>query len=310
MWRRTVHASVRRLTFGEWAAVGGILVLTGAIGIAIWTHASIRWPLNDGGWLVAGLGVAAAVLLGYARLSVHHSQRADQHRSDAPAWTWNSKPTSAANSRVANEIGFRVTVVQSVERATDPPRERGSTPTSTRPSRLFISPEAGRASRPPARSPAIETRADDDGVLAADADIPPPAAIESQSAPNGRLSKDAPSDGALLPKRERRRAGRGNGPAEPAEESDRAPRPARRRNDLPVSPATAAGSPRPGITDDLENLAARLMRGVGTPSPDDGAASDQVLRTGPGRPRSRTGRGSPPPNPFSWPEANRRSDPD
>jgi hypothetical protein len=68
---------------------------------------------------VAATAVIAIVLVGYAYVSMRSVEPPPvpvQRGTDGTGWKWSSSPTSAANTAAPARIGFRVTVVESVER--------------------------------------------------------------------------------------------------------------------------------------------------------------------------------------------------
>ncbi len=126
---------IGHVTRGEWSAVLGFVALTGGVGSAIWWHIPIDWPLSGGGWLVVSSVVAACLLVGLAFAQTRDGGRPAPRLADPPGadgWRWTSTPTSSANSPSPAQIGFRVTMVESVDReTTSPVRQNPSHPDGT-----------------------------------------------------------------------------------------------------------------------------------------------------------------------------------
>ncbi len=271
--RRTLKNSwIGRVNRGEWCAAAGVVGLTFAIGTAIWRQTSMRWPFSAGAWFVAATAAVGIALVVYAYVSMRPVEPpiAPLHRgADGPGWRWTSSPTSAANTASAARIGFRVTIVESVDRKP----WSSSSPATPSPARIDNSPRRVAANPPRSIEPDAwvehlsavgNTDFDDDpdeeldrlaqAAAARPTPIAPAGTVEVAPKVAKRPVKNAPIVGA--PTTAKRPAGDQRVGAPPVHR--RARREAMAAAAAPVSHAEepAAGG------DGLDDLAQRLLQGV------------------------------------------------
>ena len=294
---------------GESYAGIGVLGLTVAIGSAIWQQTSMSWPFSPAAWFVAGTAIVSIVLIGCAYISMRSVERLAvplQRESDEPGWRWSSSPTSAANTASAAKIGFRVTVVESVER-------RSPTLTTLPPAKAESAARRYGTSTPRATEPDAWTQhlsaggnVDIGGEWADDLDQPADVTpIQAVVADPTERSERSESVGSAAKAAQRRMkaapiAVAPVGAKRPArgERAGAPPVQRRARRDALATAAASVSTPEKSADaaeagDGLDDLAQRLMRGVARPrrrlvdsaapvSSDEKVGPRRILRDDPG----------------------------
>lgn len=257
------------VTRSEWLAGVGVTALTASVGCWIWTTPDLSTVTRGRAPFVLLLGFVGLACLGLSMV-VGRRRPSDRHPAvqQATGWSWSSVPTSSSNGRAANQIGFRVTGVQSLDRprpAVDPRPRSGA---SERPAR-FIAPPTAQARSFDDEFTFIDD--DDDETPATAASVPVVPVVPAADRPDVSTRQRARRLTATEPIVDREQAPPGGRPGRSVRQANdapsRAPQPPRRRQADPAADDVLRPTPRPLPVDELDVLARRIVDRPGGPRP-------------------------------------------